>query len=127
MPFELPRIKKPWFLPKSVWNGIIDRIAETAEAKLAPQSVAVMASDAEALLLEKACNGRDAEAIEKVGRICEEISSHVNAVSRAVRDGVITEAEKRDLADNIQFIVAGYVKPEDVTGRIEHFLDHYRA
>lgn len=110
---------KPWFVPKWLWNQIVDLACDAAKENLKVDKVATFAGDAAMDGLAKAIDGKDAKAVETV---CTAVASGGQVfvkAAEAAKDGKITDEEKSDVGSALTTTIVNLVPQERIDEKIE--------
>lgn len=110
---------KPWWIPKMIWNMVINSVCDTAKGYLKISEVSDFAGNAMMEGLAKAIDGKNAEAVETVCTTIENSASVLGKASAAAKDGVITDDEKKKVSRAISATISALVSQSFIDTEIE--------
>jgi len=111
--------KKPWIVPKWLWNQIVNMACDAAKENLKIEKVGEFAGDAAMDGLSKAIDGKDAATIEKVCTTVENGGQVFVKAASAAKDGVITADEKKEVGGALSTTITTLVPQERIDEKIE--------
>lgn len=112
------KIKKPWYIPGALWNKGIEMAAAAVKSQMKPDNLAQIVAANETRLLRRAIKDRDQTAVNRCTRVCNQIARHVEIVSSALYDGVITPEEEITISNDILQISTGYITEAEINAKI---------
>ena len=110
---------KPWFVPKWLWNQIVNTACDAAKENLKVDKVAAIAGDAVMDGLAKAIDGKDAKTIEVVCTTVANGGQVFVRAANAAKDGVITPEERAEVGSVLAATIVTLVPQERVDEKIE--------
>ena len=113
------RDSKPWFVPKWLWNQIVNTACDAAKENLKVNKVAEFAGDAAMDGLAKAINGKDPATVEMVCTTVANGGQVFVKAAEAAKDGTITPEEKVDVGNALMSTITTLVPQERIDEKIE--------
>jgi len=113
------RDSKPWFVPKWLWNQIVNTACDAAKENLKVEKVATFAGDAAMDGLQKAIDGKDAAAVEKVCTTVANGGQVFVKAAEAAKDGKITNEEKSEVGSALTTTIVTLVPQDRIDEKIE--------
>lgn len=111
--------RKPWFVPKWLWNQAVNALCDTAKSNLTIQKVTDVAGDALCAGVERLVEGRDDKTIDMVCSTVEHSGHVFTMAAAAARDKVITAAEREQVGQALSDVVTALVPQSVIDDEIE--------
>lgn len=119
MNIEEIKDKKPWWLPKSIWNMAVNSIANTVKSNLRIDVVAKFTADAAMDGLSKAVDGKDDKTVELVCTTIAHGGEVFVKAATAARDKVITADERKDVGTAIGDTINALVPQSAIDAKVD--------
>jgi len=110
---------KPWFVPKWLWNQIVNMACDAAKENLKVEKVAEFAGDAAMDGLAKAIDGKDTKTIEMVCTTVANGGQVFVKAAEAAKDGKITDEEKSEVGSALTTTITTLVPQDRIDEKIE--------
>lgn len=111
--------RKPWFVPEWLWNRLVNAACDATLENARIATVASFVGDAAMDGLQKAIEGKDADAVALVCTMVANGGQVFVRAAEAAKDGVITDAEKADVGGALKTAITVLVPQETVNAKIE--------
>jgi len=111
--------KKPWFVPKWLWNRLVNEACDAAKENLKIEKVACFAGDAAMDGLQKAIDGKDPTTVATIASTVSNGGQIFVKAGNAILDGKVTDEEKSEVGSAISRTVTELVPQEAIDARIE--------
>lgn len=111
--------KKPWFVPKWLWNMVINNVCDVAKSTLKVDVISVYTAEKVMEGLEAKIKDKDDKSVDLVCTALEKGSQFFVEAAAACKDKVVTDEEKVSVGAALGDTIKAFVSQEAIDSRIE--------
>lgn len=117
--YDAIKAKKPWWLPKVVWNMVVGACCDAAKGYCDIGKASDFAADRAMTAMNDASSGADPAKRDRVCGLLATSCTTVTLASDALRDGVLTEQEKVAVGGSVKDLVQTLVTQDEINAKID--------